>query len=157
MKASGVGLVTLLVMALAGPAFGHRDVGLTICVPYYRGAGCAPQGKNAPTPSYVYGDSVPVKGRVEPAHGGTVRIQRTQRQLPWRTVARVPLEGGRYRFLWHTTRRDADQGRPFRFRAVLPDHDTSPVRGSTSSTGSRPTAAIPRLLCVPCLSDPSRW
>lgn len=121
--------VVMLIACLSGglilPADAHQDVRLSICIPYYAGAKCA-RGEGAP--SYIYGDRVPVRGRARPEHGGTVKIKRRKGRQPWRTVARVSLEQGRYRYVWRTTRRDADQNTPYKFRAVLPRHDRSRVQ-----------------------------
>lgn len=118
-------LIAVLCMGLLVPATAHRGVRLSICIPYYRGGECA-RGEAAP--SYTYGHSVPIRGRVRPEHGGTVKVQRRKGAQPWATVARVPLEDGRYRYVWHTTRRDADQDTAYEFRAVLARHDRSRVQ-----------------------------
>lgn len=124
MKRAVVASIFALI-SMAVPVKAHRDVSISICIPYYRGAECA-RGEGAP--SYLYGQDVPVKGRARPVHGGTVKIQRRQRQDPWRTVARVELVDGRYRYVWHTKRRHADQGTPYKFRSILPNHDVSRVQ-----------------------------
>ncbi|MDP9068178.1 MAG: hypothetical protein M3N53_07515 [Actinomycetota bacterium] len=124
---------SMVVVVIAGlcagsvpPAAAHGDVRLSICIPYHVGGECARRSE-AP-PSYHYGDRVPIKGRARPNHEGAVKIQRRRGARPWRTVARVLLVDGRYRYVWQTTRRDADQDTPYRFRAVLPDHDRSRVQ-----------------------------
>lgn len=116
-------VVALGAMPLSAEA--HRDVRLSICIPYYAGAECARRGE---APSYMYGQRVPVRGRVRPLHGGTVTIKRRKGQQPWRVVGRVPLTDGRYRYVWRTSRADADQNTPYKFRAVLPNHDRSRVQ-----------------------------
>ncbi len=123
-------LVAAATLALVGmqdfpSAFAHQDIRLTICIPYYKGASCA---KSDEPPSYNYGDDVVVKGRTIPKHGGTVAIHRRKGSRPWRTVARVDIEDGRYRYVWHTKRKHADQNTPYKFRSVLPNHDKSRVQ-----------------------------
>ena len=121
-KWATVSLAGLIAMSAVIPATAHDDVTISICIPYYRGSRCAERGS---APSYIYGQDVPVKGRINRSHSGTVRVQRRQRRQPWRTVARVALVQRRYRYVWHTTRDDADQGTPYKFRAVLARHDHS--------------------------------
>jgi hypothetical protein len=118
-------------LVLAGFAFAqdshaHRDVRVGICIPSYKGGPCA-RGKAAP--SYLYGQKVVVKGKVNPRHAGTVKVERRKRKRAWRVVARERLEAGRrYRYVWQTRRRHADQGDPYEFRAILPGHDVSRVQ-----------------------------
>jgi hypothetical protein len=104
----------------------HQDSRVGLCIPYYSGGPCA---RGNLTPSYYYDESIPIKGRVSPVHSGIIKIQRTKGTRPWRTVAKARINGkGRYRWVWQPEPRHADQGRPHRFRAILPNHDVSPVR-----------------------------
>lgn len=106
------------------PVAAHRDSRVSICIPYFEGSRCAPKGKVAP--AYNYGATVVVKGHARPTHGGTVKIERRKGSQPWKVVAKRELDDeGRYRYEWQTRRRDADQGRPYRFRTRLPHHDVS--------------------------------
>lgn len=117
-----VGLVGALALSVPRSAEAHRVVNLSICIPYYPGADCARRDEAV---SYRYGSNVPIRGRARPEHGGTVKIQRRKGAAAWRTVARVDLEGGRYRYVWQTRRRHADQDTPYKFRATLARHDRS--------------------------------
>ena len=101
----------------------HEADSLTICIPFYRGGECA--SANGPSPAYRYGQRVVVRGRIAPKHEGTVRVRRRQGLREWRTVARVPLTDGRYRYVWQTKRRHVDQNRPYKFRVVVPNHARS--------------------------------
>lgn len=107
---------------LPSPGVAHRDVRLSICIPYYAGSECAKRGE---APSYIYGQRITVRGRARPAHEGQIKIQRRLGRQPWKTVARVRLVEGRYRYVWQTYRKHADQDTPYRFRAWLPHHDHS--------------------------------
>ena len=128
------------------PATAHEGRA-TICIPSYRGGPCfrpppetSYEGEGGP--SYRFGDVVPVKGRVSPRHRGRIEIlgrkapdYELRRLMPdfpfplWETVATVPLDGrGRFRYLWRTTRRDADQGRPYQFRVRLMGHAESRIQ-----------------------------
>lgn len=125
MRTTAIMVVCLVAFSLPITTQAHDDVTISICIPYHRGGECA-RGRGAP--SYLYGQRVPVKGRVRPTHGGVVKIQRRKGTRPWRTVARVHLDGGRYRYEWQTRRRHADQDTPYRFRSILPNHDVSQVQ-----------------------------
>lgn len=118
----------MIVMAPLGEqAAAHGDVRVSICIPYFEGGECAGKGEN---PSYTYGDTVTVRGRVDPSHRGIIRIKRSKGEDPWRVIAKVELnEEGRYIYRWKTTRKDADQGTPYLFKAVLRNHDESRVQG----------------------------
>ena len=117
----------MLALAATPSATAHRDARVSLCIPFYKGGPCPK--KDDAAPSYYYGQRVPVKGRVEPRHDGIVRVQRRKGGQPWRTVAKRSVdEDGRYRYVWQTRRRHADQGRPYKFRAVFPGHDRSRVK-----------------------------
>lgn len=121
-----VAVAVLAIAAAPEAAQGHRDTRVGLCIPYYKGGPCV-KGKVAA--SYKYGEDVPIKGRVRPEHRGTIRIKRRKGSNPWRVVATPRLDAdGRYRYVWHTRRRNADQGEPYRFKAVLRGHDVSPIR-----------------------------
>ena len=77
----------------------------------------------------MYGDTITVRGRTRPEHAdGRVRIQRKKGEGDWHKVATRALDDdGKYRYRWHTTEDDIDQGTPYKFRVRLPGHDTSPV------------------------------
>jgi len=84
----------IAVAVTASAAFGvphaanaHRDVKLSICIPYYPGTECARRGE---APSYIYGSNVPIRGRAHPEHGGVVKIQRPE---GLRSVRRVGASG----------------------------------------------------------------
>ncbi|MDQ4124100.1 MAG: hypothetical protein M3134_00675 [Actinomycetota bacterium] len=122
-----MGAAVGLALVASPSATAHRDAQVSLCIPFYKGGPCPK--KNDPAPSYYYGKRIPVKGRVKPRHDGTVRIQRRKGEQPWRTVAKRAVdEDGRYRYEWQTRRRHADQGRPYKFRAVFPGHDKSRVK-----------------------------
>lgn len=121
-----MGTAALLMAGAGAPVEAHKDVRISICIPYYKGAACAEKGE---APSYNYGDDVVVKGRARPNHAGRVIIQRRKGENPWRRVAtRALRDGKRYRYVWHTDRDDADQNTPYKFRVRLPQHDTSRVQ-----------------------------
>ena len=63
-----VGLVGTVALTVPRSAEAHRDVKLSICIPYYPGADCARRDE---APSYTYGSNVPIRGRSRPEHGGT--------------------------------------------------------------------------------------
>ncbi len=128
------------------PASAH-EAKATICIPSYRGGPCfrpppetTYEGEGGP--SYRFGEVVPVKGRVSPQHQGQIEILRRKapdyelrRLMPefpfplWETVAKVPLDDrGRFRYMWKTTRHDADQGRPYQFRVRLVGHAESRIQ-----------------------------
>lgn len=122
-----LGAVALAITTGPDVAGAHNDVKVGLCIPYYKGGPCVKDKKTAA--SYKYGWDVPIKGRVQPEHGGTIRIKRRKGSNPWRVVATPSLDSdGRYRYVWHTRRRNADQGRPYKFKAVLRGHDVSPIR-----------------------------
>lgn len=122
-----VALVGALLLQLpwAQRADAHQDVRVGICIPYYKGGACA-RGEGAP--SYRYGQDVVVKGRVRPGHSGTVKVERRKKGSDWEVVSRRQLDDARYRYVWHTRRRHADQGEPYKFRVTLPRHDVSDVQ-----------------------------
>jgi len=127
---SRLAAVWIIAIALAvvpgSEVLGHKGSRVTICIPYYKGGPCS---KGKKTPSYYYGKRIPIKGKTRPEHGGVVRIQRRKGAKPWRVVARQRLDDrGRYRYVWHTEGKDADQGTPYKFRTILSSHDTSRVR-----------------------------
>lgn len=147
-------IATLFVVGLLGgsvsPAAAHGDPKVTICIPSYPGGPCfkSPSGtsyEGEGGPSYLYGQGVPVKGKVGPKHKGRVEIQRRKapdyeirRHMPdfplplWETVAEVRLnEEGVYRYVWKTARGDADQGNPYQFRVILPGHIVSSRQGTS--------------------------
>ena len=104
----------------------HRDVRIGICIPYRKGGRCA---TDRAAPSYLYGSQVVVKGRIRPHHRGTVEIERRDPGGAWKVVARRSVnDEARYRYVWQTRRKDANQGDPYKFRVHLPGHARSRVR-----------------------------
>lgn len=119
--------IVLLLVSSIGAAGAHQDVRVGLCIPYYKGGPCVKDEKVAAT--YEYGDDVPIKGKVRPEHDGTIRIKRRKGPSSWRVVATPSIDArGRYRYVWHTRKRHADQGTPYEFKAVLRGHDVSPIR-----------------------------
>lgn len=122
-----VGMLAGLALVASSSATAHRDVRTSLCIPFYKGGPCPK--KDDAAPSYYYGQRIPVKGRVRPEHQGTVRIQRRKGERPWHVVAKRPLDqDGRYRYVWKTRKRNADQDDPYEFRAIFRGHDKSRVK-----------------------------
>lgn len=127
------------------PTAAH-DAVVRICIPAYEGGPCfrpppytSYEGEGGP--SYRFGDAVVVKGRVGPSHAGRVEILRrkapeyeVRRLMPdfpfplWEVVGTVRLDAqGRYRYVWKTTRADADHARPYQLRVRLAEHGESRI------------------------------
>ncbi len=78
--------------------------------------------------SYLYGDTVILKGRVSPRHDEAV----VQRKAPgadrWERVGTVSIsDAGKMRWRWRTRRADAVQDAPYLLRFKIPGHGRSDV------------------------------
>ena len=118
-----VGLVAAVAAPFpSGPAAAHEPRRFEACTVQLPGT-CMDRGA-----SFLYGDTVVVRGRVEPPHAG--RVARVLRRDPgsdvWRRAGTVTVsDRGRMRFVWHTTRADAVQNAPYLFRFRIPGHGAS--------------------------------
>jgi hypothetical protein len=78
--------------------------------------------------SYIFGDTVVLKGVVETVHARAIVLRRTPHEPGWHRVGSVAIsDAGRMRFIWRTHRPDAVQDAPYRFRIQIPGHGTSDV------------------------------
>ena len=76
--------------------------------------------------SYVYRDTVVLRGRVVPDHANAIVLRRAPGDR-WRRVGRVPISDGEMVWRWHTHRPDAVQDAPYRLRFAIPGHGRSDV------------------------------
>ena len=116
-----IGIIVGSAILAAVPAWGHTPTRFRACTS--QGDGCFTIGA-----AFVYGDTVVVRGRVEPDHAA--RLAKVKRQDPgsstWDVVDRVEIsDAGTMRFRWETVRRDAHQTKPYRFRFKIVGHGRS--------------------------------
>lgn len=77
--------------------------------------------------SYLYGDTVVLRGTVSPDHARAIVLVRPPRSDRWERWGSVPIEGGAMVFRWRTHRPDADQLRPYRMRFLIRGHGQSDI------------------------------
>jgi hypothetical protein len=78
--------------------------------------------------SYVYGDTVVLRGDVSPVHDEAVVLRRAPGADRWERVDVVSIsDEGRLRWRWRTHRRDAVQDAPYLLRFRIPGHGRSDV------------------------------
>ena len=78
--------------------------------------------------SYVFGDTVILKGTVSPVHGEAVVLMKAPGDDRFRGVATVAIsDAGRMKWRGHTRRRDAVQNEPYLLRFKIPGHGKSDV------------------------------
>jgi hypothetical protein len=76
--------------------------------------------------SYLYGDTVILKGTVSPLHDEAVVQRKAPGSDRWERVATVSVsDAGRAKWRWHTRRRDAVQDAPYLLRFKIPGHGRS--------------------------------
>ena len=106
----------------SGPAAAHEPRRFEACTVQVPGT-CVDRGA-----SFLYGDRVVVRGKVEPPHAGHLArvLRRDPGSTVWRPVGTVTVsDRGRMRFVWRTTRADAVQDAPYLFRFRIPGHGAS--------------------------------
>lgn len=112
-------------LVLAAPAYGHEPRSFDSCAAYRRHGGYC-----GDTASYLYGDRVFLRGRVEPPHArleAHVAFLRPGADR-WRRGVTVPIsENGRMRWSFLSAREDADQMEPWLFRFRIHGHGKSDV------------------------------
>jgi hypothetical protein len=77
--------------------------------------------------SYLYGDTVVLRGTVATDHVRALVLVRPPRSDRWQRWGSVPIDDGRMTFRWHTHRPDANQLRPYRMRFQVRGHGQSDV------------------------------
>lgn len=115
----------LLLVMLGQPALGHPTSSFDSCAAYRRHGGYC-----GDTASYAYGDRVFLRAVVRPSHAdldARVVFLRPGADR-WRRGVSVPItETGRMRWSFRSSREDADQTEPWRFRFRIVDHGASDV------------------------------
>jgi hypothetical protein len=113
----------VLVILLAEPALGHPSRSFDSCAAYRRHGGYC-----GDTASYSYGDRVFLRARVSPPHAhldARVVFLRPGADH-WRRGVAVPItETGRMSWSFRSSREDADQTEPWRFRFRIVNHGAS--------------------------------
>ena len=127
--------ITLTVVP--GSALAHPARSFDACAAYRRHGGICGN-----TATYVIGDRVFLRGRVEPAHEGHPFVAVRRRTAHedhdafvtflrpgaerWRRGVSVHITAtGRMRWSFRATKVEADQTEPWRFRFRIPDHGVS--------------------------------
>lgn len=78
--------------------------------------------------SYLYGDTVILKGTVSPTHDEAVVLRKAPDADRWERVDTVSItEAGRMKWRWRTSRADAVQDEPYLLRFKVPGHGKSDV------------------------------
>jgi hypothetical protein len=123
MRRTGLVLALMLTLATVGaaPAAAHPTEEFDACLTA-RGAGFCDD-----IFSYLYGDTVVLRGTVSPDHARALVLVRPPRTDEWQRWGSVPIEDGRMVFRWRTHRPDADQLRPYRMRFEVPGHGLSDI------------------------------
>jgi hypothetical protein len=123
------GLLGCLIVAVlggsAGRAFGDKPDTFTACVAYQKGGGFC--GKTA---TYLYGDTVWVRGHVDPPHAdlrAAVWRKRPHGSAFRRVGSAAIWESGKIKWKWKTTSDDAVQDAPYRFQLRIPGHGRSRI------------------------------
>jgi hypothetical protein len=112
-------------LVVAAPALGHEPRSFDSCAAYRRHGGPCDD-----TASYLYGDRVFLRAKVEPPHG---RLEANVLYLRpgaerFRRGATVPIsDAGRMRWSFRSRRSDANQTEPWLFRFRIADHGRSDV------------------------------
>ena len=124
MKAGLVAIASAIVLTATPVATAHPTHSFDACGANRRhGGACYDNGA-----TYLYGDTVFLRGKVSPPHSRfTAGVWR---QRPgshhWRRVDSVPIsDTGRMRWSWRTTRDDADQSDPYHFQFRIHGHGHS--------------------------------
>lgn len=114
-------VVAIAVVLVAAPtALGHPTTTFDACLRPPVAGEC---GDNV---SYVYRDTVVLRGQVEPDHASAIVLRRAPGER-WRRAGRVAVTDGELVWRWHTHRPDAVQDAPYRLRFVIPGHGRSDV------------------------------
>jgi hypothetical protein len=107
---------------LPSEALAHPAGAFDACVTQ---AGFDPCGD---TFSYLYGDTVILRGTVATVHEDAVVLRRAPGSNRWERVGTVDItDAGRMIWRWRTHRRDAVQDAPYRLRFTIPGHGRSDV------------------------------
>ena len=78
--------------------------------------------------SYIFGDTVILKGTVSPVHGEAVVLMKAPGEDRFRREDAVAVsDAGRMKWRWQTRRRDAVQDEPYLLRFKIPGHGKSDV------------------------------
>jgi hypothetical protein len=115
-----VSLVTI--GAMSQPAAAHPPNRFRACTRQIPGY-CTDLGA-----AFHYGDTVVLKGKVRPRHAGLMAavLRMNPHGHRWRGVAKVRVsDAGTLRYRWMTTRDDAVQNAPYRFKFQIPGHGRS--------------------------------
>jgi hypothetical protein len=107
-----------IVLTSAPTAVGHPTASFDACLRPPVAGGC---GDNV---TYVYRDTVVLRGRVEPDHASAIVLRRAPGDR-WRRAGRVPVTDGELVWRWHTHRPDAVQDAAYRLRFAIPGHGRS--------------------------------
>jgi hypothetical protein len=76
--------------------------------------------------SYLYGDTVILRGRVSPVHAEAVVLRKTPGEDTWERMGTVPIsDTGKTKWRWRTRYRDAVQDAPYLLRFKIPGHGKS--------------------------------
>lgn len=112
-------------LLLAAPAHGHEPRSFDSCAAYRRHGGYC-----GDTASYLYGDRVFLRAKVEAPHGNreaNVLYLRPGAEH-FRRGATIPIgDTGRMRWSFRSGRADANQTEPWLFRFRIADHGRSDV------------------------------
>ncbi|HET7234935.1 MAG TPA: hypothetical protein VFK59_00715 [Actinomycetota bacterium] len=122
MRKGAVAITVMLLASTAQVAWAHEASTFRACTVQAPGS-CLTRGA-----SFLYGDTVAIRGKVEPAHAGVVAkvLRRDPGSNTWTTLAeRTVSERGRLRFAWETDKDDAVQDAPYLFRFKIPGHGSS--------------------------------
>jgi hypothetical protein len=113
-------LTVVIVATTATIALGHPTTTFDACLRRPVAGAC---GDNV---TYVYRDTVVLRGEVEPDHTSALVLRRAPGGR-WQRVDRVPVTDGEMVWRWHTHRPDAVQDAPYRLRFAIPGHGRSDV------------------------------
>ena len=120
-----VGALAIGSLLGAAPSSAHDARSFDACAARRARAGAPTCGRNV---TFLYGDTVFLRGSVEPPHArfeGVVLLKRPSADR-WERVDTVPIsDAGRMRYVWATDVDDADQMAPYRFRFKIPGHGRS--------------------------------
>jgi hypothetical protein len=125
MMMTGLAKLALAIMltVVAEPTLAHPARSFDACAAYRRHGGIC-----ADTATYVIGDRVFLRARVEPAHEGRdafVTFLRPGAER-WRRGVSVHITAsGRTRWSFRATKVEADRSEPWRFRFRIPGHGAS--------------------------------
>lgn len=123
---TGVALAVVgSMLVLAAPAYAHEPRSFDSCAAYRRHGGIC--GDSA---SYVYGDRVFLRAKVDPPHGrldANVLFLRPGAERFRRGVTVPVSDTGRMRWSFRSRRGDANQTEPWMFRFRIAHHGRSDV------------------------------